>query len=129
MITKRFQPWRISSHRAREFRRTKRHRATPLPMLFSRFDSTGEETPWLYLDLPSRKTRRRFNRSRLARCRPASRTAPFIGTFHSGLLRCVRSITCVREFYRDDRPHPRGRAPCSVAAHRLIAMGCCELPF
>lgn len=129
MITQRLQAWRISPHRAREFHRTKRPHPTAVPMLFCRFDCTGEETPWLYLDLPSPKTRKLFNRNNLVRCRPASRTAPFIGTFHSGLLRCVRSFTCVREFYRDDRPHPRGRAPCSVAVHRLIFMGCSELPF
>lgn len=129
MITKRFQAWRTTKYRANEFRITKRARALPRPMLMRRFVGLGDETAGLYIDMPSKKTRKRFKRYELNRCRPASRTAPFIGSFHGGPLRCVRSMTCVREFYSDARPYPRGRAPCSLAVHRLEAMRYIELPF
>lgn len=129
MITKRFQAWLISKCRVNEFRRTRRAQALPRPMLMSRVVGLGDETTSLYLDMPSKKTRKRFKRVDLVRCRPAARTAPFGGTFHSGPLHCVPAVTSLREFYSDDRPYPRGRPPCAVAAHRLEAMGYSALPF
>lgn len=129
MIIKRFQGWHISASRANEFHRTRRAQGRPRAMLFRRFTSLGDESAWLYLDMPSKKTRKRFKRRELKRCRPASKTSPFIGSFHSGSLRCVQSMACVREFYSDARPYPRGRAPCALAVHRLEAMRYSELPF
>lgn len=129
MITNRFQAWRITKYRANEFRRTRRARALPRPMLMRRVLGLGDETAGLYFDRPSKKTRKRFKRGDLVRCRPAARTAPFIGSFHSGPLHCARSVTSLREFYSDDRPYPRGRPPCAVAVHRLETMRYIELPF
>ncbi len=127
MITKRFQAWRISPNRANEFRRTHRSCARRTPMLMQRVLGFGDPGA-MYIDMPCRKKRKLFKRTDLARCRPAARTSPSLGPFQSGPLHCVR-VADFREFFSNARPYPRGRVPCSVATHRLLAMGYMEWPF
>lgn len=98
-------------------------------MLMRRVLGLGDESGNLYIDMPSKKTRKRFKRGELKRCRPAARTAPSTGTFHTGPLRCIKPFATMRDFYSPDRPYPRGRPPCSVAVHRLEAMQYIEFPF
>ncbi|PZP30472.1 MAG: hypothetical protein DI603_15220 [Roseateles depolymerans] len=129
MLIYRFQPRTYTLSRAREIHRTRRRSAGLRPMLSFRFleQQCAPGAIWLRIYRP--KVRLTLIRERKAR--PEARKAVFR---RSGPLRCVRALRWhdTYEFMAPRHPRHRrgyGLTLASVAAHRLPAFGCVEVPF
>lgn len=133
MLTRRFQPWKISPNRSGEFHRTRRKKG------HGRFlhhiwceDEEGNEHSHLALQRWTKYRRPKFKRLNLIRCRPEARLGAAFGNVCKGPYQCTPYRPGNRAEFLRGYPalrSPRGNPLCSPAGHRLEAMGYEKFPF